>query len=802
MGFKKKVYCLLFLSLLSLISLVSKIEAQATSLCGSISEGPPKATGLVSAPKLSRNFATYGGACIVDSSINVSLDTYPSSFLALKSLYYERAKQTNAVTIHPAEQPGDKTLSNLSMPPGTQHLYYIQGNLAISSKISGTESGLVFVDGDVNIGPYSGNQLSCNDDNFGLVFIVKGNVYIHKDVTQVDGVFMSEGTICTASYIQSDGTRICPSNYIIAPQLIINGSLVSLNPANKIQFRRTLVDNNLPAEVINHQVKYLVLMRNLMFETPQLWSEIDASVPIPPAAPHVPAAPPPTSTSACDDSKCHLDVYANACNTQYLLCASNAASFKTNCPTQCNQDDIYGYNGIDCDNHHLICAGSAASQTLRYGPSICGANDYAACDPLPGDAPAPFEGRRQYYTGASCDSLATCDFPGEVNCELFCHDAIQTYAGDTCTKTKSCAANWVAPTSCDPLTGGCTTAQGGSTQATYTENDACKADQSHCTISSTAWTCPVCYTGPIITYHDANSCSSTLSCPHNYLDGGIATTCPSCYTGATTLYRHDANSCTLIECPRNYNNGGVSTQSSCNYCGGVTTYVPANSCPGTTVACPTNYLAATAVAPACRETAFPYSNGSQCAYDYTTYPANCNGTGQFCRSNGTDCYLYSTVIMEEGGGPWDRTGDNKTTWHWSDVYDDKSKATGTIGKIYRLFDDDVTAVGFVNYYGSWRTDGGPSYRQSQCGDAQLSCMPDAYLHNNINSAPLNIGDSNYWTSTRNRVLKPGGYDTNNWWVHGPLLICDVGGDWQCNSDEVRATPGSGTVWGNFGQDSW
>ncbi len=59
-----------------------------------------------------------------------------------------------------------------------------------------------------------------------------------------------------------------------AQQLVINGSLISLNADTPIQFKRNLADNISAAEKINHEVKYLVLLRNLFSDTLERWSEV------------------------------------------------------------------------------------------------------------------------------------------------------------------------------------------------------------------------------------------------------------------------------------------------------------------------------------------------------------------------------------------------------------------------------------------------------------------------------------------------------------------------------------------------
>lgn len=156
----------------------------------------------------------------------------------------------------------------------TDHIYLINGDLTVNGNNTGTNSGVVFVEGNLNFNQnYTyGSALT------GTVFVVSGDVNIHIDVTRIDAVIISNGIICTAF----DG-GICPGSNIVAQPLIINGSLISIkqpNPADinppplPIRFRRSLAVNSAAAEIINHQVKYLVILRNLFSDTWQKWSEI------------------------------------------------------------------------------------------------------------------------------------------------------------------------------------------------------------------------------------------------------------------------------------------------------------------------------------------------------------------------------------------------------------------------------------------------------------------------------------------------------------------------------------------------
>ncbi len=225
--------------------------AYAATLCGNPSPNP-RAQGLVSTPSLSGIFGTTGG-CIVDSKAAFAPFKIPT-FDSLESLYYTQSKNSSKVVI-------SDTLPTIT----DQTIYLKTGGLTISANPTGAGTAVIFVKGNLNIN----SNITYGAANSGLVFVVKGDVNIDQSVTRVDAVIISEGTICTAF----DGTS-CPSTNILASQLVINGSLISLNPDKPIKFRRSLSDNSQPAEIINQQPKYLILLRNLISDTVQKWSEI------------------------------------------------------------------------------------------------------------------------------------------------------------------------------------------------------------------------------------------------------------------------------------------------------------------------------------------------------------------------------------------------------------------------------------------------------------------------------------------------------------------------------------------------
>ncbi len=232
-----------------------------------------RATGLVTTPRLDPTsvFSTSGG-CVADPK---TFFYKIPSFDELKSIYFDQSKLP--------KEGADKQLYTLGDNPSSidlrtrDKIYFVNGNLTIDnpSDISGNQTGVIFVKGNLNIGPIPGNKLqqTPQTETSGLVFVVKGDVNIDSSVTQIDAIIISEGIIYTAG-------ANCTTNNVTTGSLTINGSFISINPGGSkepIQFCRSLagsLNTNQPAEKINHQIKYLPILRNLFSFTYQKWSEI------------------------------------------------------------------------------------------------------------------------------------------------------------------------------------------------------------------------------------------------------------------------------------------------------------------------------------------------------------------------------------------------------------------------------------------------------------------------------------------------------------------------------------------------
>lgn len=215
----------------------------------------PRADGLISAIDIQGRFGTTAGACVKDSQAPLLSFKIPS-YSDLKQIYYTSSKA-------PSQTFGD------TLPAITDGIYYFTGggDLNIFGSPTGTGTGVIFTDGNLNI---IGN-ITYGSGTTGLVFIVGGNISIDPDVTEVNAVLISQGKIYTAA--TAGGT--CVKSSVQKPPLIINGSLISLT--EPIIFCRTQANNTCAtcySEKVNYQPKYLVILKDLMARQFQIWSEV------------------------------------------------------------------------------------------------------------------------------------------------------------------------------------------------------------------------------------------------------------------------------------------------------------------------------------------------------------------------------------------------------------------------------------------------------------------------------------------------------------------------------------------------
>lgn len=262
----------LAISLPFILQTNSSVLAQSTSSCFTDTENPRVKGGLISArgedgslPSDTRDkFRSDVGKCIIGSGA-AQADYELHTYEGLKGKFYDRSNS-------PAKEP--KPVTSLPRTFTENKIYRADGNITVSNSPTGQGAVVVFIDGNLTIDvnlvypPSAGNA-----DAGGLVFVVKGDIYINKDVTRVDSVLISSGTICTAYVDVGEGLSSCTATE--TEQLVVNGSLISLDSAKPISFVRTFEVNEEPAEIINWQPKYLVILKDIFSETLHRWSEVE-----------------------------------------------------------------------------------------------------------------------------------------------------------------------------------------------------------------------------------------------------------------------------------------------------------------------------------------------------------------------------------------------------------------------------------------------------------------------------------------------------------------------------------------------
>lgn len=242
-----------------------------------------RSDSLVSTPDLTYSnpnskFGSSSGTCVTNSGTGVNYSAALPSFQipsydTLRSQFFDQTivgvsnypcKGVSPNTNPPCQYKREvgtagttiSSVSEINSDLASQDtLIHYLGNLDITSSITGSYSGVIFIDGSL----YIDNDITYGTATTGLVFIVKGDIMIDSSVHSVNAVLMSTGTICTSSLSQTCPTGIDQATVSSAP-LIVNGNLVSLNSNFPIRFRRNLQDNSIAAEQINNQPKYLVLL--------------------------------------------------------------------------------------------------------------------------------------------------------------------------------------------------------------------------------------------------------------------------------------------------------------------------------------------------------------------------------------------------------------------------------------------------------------------------------------------------------------------------------------------------------------
>lgn len=198
------------------------------------------------------------GKCL--SGDEAKIKTLPpdtSSYDTIVALYYNKAQTTAEVEKHVPQSGGA-----ISLGGSKDHLYRINTDLAITADLTGSHTGVIFVDGNLDIRA----NITYGSPTTGLVFVVKGDVFVQKPVTQVNAFIVTYGTFCSAT-----NETICDTDSSLFG---INGGLIALDPAKKPLFSRNNSDNAKPSEIIIFQPKYLAILKDVFSREEIFWKEI------------------------------------------------------------------------------------------------------------------------------------------------------------------------------------------------------------------------------------------------------------------------------------------------------------------------------------------------------------------------------------------------------------------------------------------------------------------------------------------------------------------------------------------------
>ena len=254
---------------------------QALAQC--IDANNPRADYLITSTNQSNNnnFKSRIGTCIVDPKAAIG-EFRQTSYTQLFDEFYNKSKVPanlkDTVT-------GNLVIGNTSTNFQNGHVMRVTGDVYLDGSPGPPATippvtTIVFVEGNL----FVRQNFTFEDNNHGIVFIVKGATYFVQTVTAFSGVVITQGdqaapnndfSICTGSDLTTNGLA-CPTTavYVGTNALVVNGSLIALSKDRPIRFTRRLVDNSVAAaEQINQQTKYLVILNQLLARPTNIISE-------------------------------------------------------------------------------------------------------------------------------------------------------------------------------------------------------------------------------------------------------------------------------------------------------------------------------------------------------------------------------------------------------------------------------------------------------------------------------------------------------------------------------------------------
>lgn len=278
-NFNRKVILSLLCILILLFVLQSAVFQipyfQALAQC--LDPSSPRADFLITSSSQGgqNKFTSRIGTCIFDPQASIG-EFRQTSYQQLYEEFYIKSKipQNRKFSTPPEGDTSPLGITDTSTL-GDNSLYLVKENTYIDgSPTAPPVTTLVFIEKDL----YIRSNFTYDAPNKGIVFIVRGSVFISANVTQFNGVIIAQGgasnafSICTGS---DPSTGLCPTTSIDVGTnaLVVNGSLVALDKTKPIKFTRKLASNVTAAEQVNHQVKYLSILNNLLSKPTNVVSE-------------------------------------------------------------------------------------------------------------------------------------------------------------------------------------------------------------------------------------------------------------------------------------------------------------------------------------------------------------------------------------------------------------------------------------------------------------------------------------------------------------------------------------------------
>lgn len=253
---------LVLILILPLVTIIFSPSSKVSAQCDAPdTQNIEVESGLISAPSLSSFKAIGSDVSCIGSNKAIIPQFAITTYDEMKTLYYDQANTSISKT------PNISSQSQINLTQaGTNKLYWSPSSLTIDSEINNNDvrsSGVIFVNGDLIIN----KDLKNNSPTTGLAFIVKGAIKVNPSVKDINAFLISYGGF----YSAWDGNSCNDTDQNF---LKIYGSVISLNIEAGPKFCRQKSAPGQPAEKINYEPKYLVILKDIFARDLKIWQEV------------------------------------------------------------------------------------------------------------------------------------------------------------------------------------------------------------------------------------------------------------------------------------------------------------------------------------------------------------------------------------------------------------------------------------------------------------------------------------------------------------------------------------------------